>query len=103
MPSWTDCWGVAVRVTDDRLAHVLEHPEMRGEQERMMETLAAPDLVVRSRSDSDVRLYHRHYASSAVGAKFLCVVVKWGSSDALLITAYFTDRPKRGEVLWTKQ
>jgi hypothetical protein len=67
-----------------------------------METLAEPDVVIQSRSDPDVRLYHRLYQTSAVGAKHLCVVVKLRVEDAFLVTAYFTDRPKRGEILWSR-
>jgi len=25
----TDCFGIAVRLTEERMAHILEHPEMR--------------------------------------------------------------------------
>ena len=100
MPVWPDCWGVRIRVTEERLAHVLEHPEMVGEEAHIAETLAQPVVVIQSGSDPDVRLYHRLYSASAVGQKYLCAVVKWRSDDAFLITAYFTDRPKRGVVLW---
>ena len=74
---------------------------MAGEEARIAETLAAPDAVIRSGSDPEVRLYHRFHETSAVGAKHLCVVVKWREDDAFLITAYFTDRPKSGDTLWT--
>lgn len=57
-------------------------------------------VVIQSRSDSEVRLYHRLYRSNTVGEKHLCVVVKWRRDDPFLITAFFTDRPKRGAVLW---
>ena len=100
MPTWRDCWGTDIRVTQERLEHVLEHPEMAGEQGRMIQTLVEPDQVIQSLSDPDVRLYHRFYGTSRVGAKHLCVVVKWRAEDAFLVTAYFTDRPKRGRVLW---
>ena len=103
MPAWPDCWGRAIRITDERLAHVLTHPEMAREEVRIAETLARPDVVVQSGSDPEVRLYHRYYETSLVGAKHLCVVVKWRSDDAFLITAFFTDRPKRGSVLWTSE
>jgi len=68
MQVWADCWGVGVRVTDERLNHVLDHPEMAGQQARIAETLAAPDVVVQSVSDPEARLYHRFYPTSAVGA-----------------------------------
>ena len=101
MPVWFDCWDAPIRVTEERLAHILEHPEMAGEKSRIAETLSRPDIVIQSRSDREVRLYHRFYETSAVGAKHLCAVVRWRSDDAFLVTAYFTDRPKRGTILWT--
>jgi hypothetical protein len=92
-----------VRVTGERLAHVLERDEMVGEELRIAETLADPDIVIQSASDPEVRLYHRFYSQTPVGAKHLCVVVKWRIDDAFMITAYFTDRTKRGRALWNKQ
>ena len=103
MPTWSDCWGTDIRITKERLSHVLEHPEMAGEERRIAETLAQPDIVVQSASDPEVRLYHRLYETATVGAKHLCAVVKWRDGDAFLVTAYFTDRPKRGAVLWTNR
>ncbi|MCH8064849.1 MAG: hypothetical protein IIC90_03360 [Chloroflexi bacterium] len=103
MPTWPDCWGTNIRITEERLSHVLEHPEMADEERRIAETLAQPDIVVQSASDPEVRLYHRLYETATVGAKHLCAVVKWRDEDAFLVTAYFTDRPKRGAVLWTNR
>ena len=103
MPVWPDCWGAPIRVTEERLAHILGHPELAGEESRIAETLDQPNVVIQSASDPEVRLYHRFYETSAVGGKHLCAVVKWRSDDAFLITAYFTDRPKRGAVLWTSK
>jgi hypothetical protein len=37
-----------------------------------------------------------------VGGKWLCVVVKYLPDDAFVITAYFTDKVKAGEILWPK-
>ena len=30
MKTIQDCFGYAVRLTDERMAHILEHPEMSG-------------------------------------------------------------------------
>lgn len=91
-------------MTDERLAHLMEeHPEMVGQEPRLAETLAEPDVVIQSESDPEVRLYHRVYHHAIVGQKHLCVVVKWRSDDRFLLTAHFTDKVKRGSVLWTKR
>lgn len=65
------------------------------------EHLSFPQSVVQSASDAYVRLYYRFYQDTMVGEKFLCVVVKVGSDDAFVVTAYLTDRVKKGNVLWT--
>jgi hypothetical protein len=95
-----DCFGQMVRLTDERLAHILEHPEMRDLTAEVERTLREPQLVRRSRSDAAVRLFYEFYARTIVGGKWLCVVVKYGENDAFVVTAYLTDKPKPGEDLW---
>jgi hypothetical protein len=46
-----DFLGRAVRLTDERRAHILEHPEMVGLESAITETLRAPESVVQSVSD----------------------------------------------------
>lgn len=95
-----DCFGHPVRLTDERLAHILEHPEMTGMETEITRVLRQPQLVRRSRSDDDVRLFYEFYARTFVGGKWLCVVVKYRPGDAFVVTAYLTDKPKDGEDLW---
>jgi hypothetical protein len=95
-----DFQGLAVRLTDERLAHVLERPEMQGLEGAIEETLAQPEQVAQSFSDPQARLYYRHYIATRVGGKFLCVVVKVRDADAFVLTAYLTDRIKQGVQLW---
>jgi hypothetical protein len=68
----------------------------------LRKALASPDRIVRSRTDPTVELFYKHYASTPVTSKFLCTVVKALSGDNFIITAYYTDTMKRGEVLWEK-
>ncbi|MDO8749603.1 MAG: hypothetical protein Q7K03_00420 [Dehalococcoidia bacterium] len=91
--------GLTIRLTDERLGHILDHPEMVAMEAAIEETLAAADQIVQSRSDSQVRLYYRRYNETAVDDKLLCVVVKVLRDDAFVITAYLTDRTKRGTIL----
>ncbi|MFN3763662.1 MAG: hypothetical protein ACK4WK_10760, partial [Anaerolineae bacterium] len=56
-----DFAGRAVRLTDERRVHILEHPEMDGEEYRIGETLSRPDSVVQSYRDPNVWLYHKFY------------------------------------------
>jgi hypothetical protein len=98
-----DYHGSAIRLTDERLAHIQEHPEMVGLATAMEETLLHPIRVVESFSDPQARLYYRYYVGTMVGDKFLCVVVKFGGSDAFVLTAYLTDKMKNGVQVWPSE
>ena len=47
MSTLTDCFGRAVRLTDERLAHILEHSEMAGLAGELARVLRQPQLVRR--------------------------------------------------------
>ena len=97
-----DVWRNSVSLTEERRVHLLEHPEMREQEDKLAETLLEPDVVIQSQTDNTVRLFHRLYPGLTIGDKYLCVVVKYVGSDIFVITAYFTDKIKRGEILWKK-
>ncbi len=97
-----DYQGLLVRLTEQRLAHILTHPEMVEMETALAETLLVPEQVVESSADPSVWLYYRRYQDTQVGEKQLCVVVKTAVDDPFVITAYLTDRVKRGRVLWTR-
>lgn len=60
-----DYQGLAIRLTDERLAHILEHPEMHGMESAIGETLSHPQQVVQSFSDPEARLYRLFVTLSA--------------------------------------
>ncbi len=95
-----DFQGMEVRLTEERLEHILEHSEMTGREGAIEETLRTPERVLESLFDSEARLYYRFYRKTTVGAKYLCVVVKITQGDAFVLTAYLTDSVKRGWRLW---
>lgn len=97
-----DYAGNDIRLTDERLAHIKEHPEVSMHDSKIAETLLIPDIVIKSKSDEEARLYYKYYAGLSIGDKHLCVVVKFKQEDAFVITAYFTDSVKKGDVLWRK-
>ncbi len=95
-----DYQGRNVRLMDERLRHILEHPEMAGLEGALGETLRVPEIVMQSSSDQTAELNYRYYLGTKVGDKWLCVVVKSGLEDAFVVTAYLTDRVKKGIQLW---
>ena len=76
---------------------------MVGLREAVEETLRKPEVVIESPSDPLARLYYRFYHRTMVGGKHLCVVVKILGDDAFVVTAYLTDRVKKGTLLWPKK
>ena len=98
-----DIHGLAIRLTDERLAHILEHPEMVGLEDAIEATLLQPEQIVESLSDPQAHLYYRFYMGTRVGDKFLCVVVKVLETDAFVLTAYLTDKIKKGVRIWPSE
>ena len=98
-----DCFGRSVRMTDERIAHILQHLELVGMEEEISRVLAAPAEVRVSRSDETVQLFYEYYARTRVGGKWLCVVVKCLPDDAFVVTAYLTDLLKVGETIWRQK
>jgi len=92
-----------VRLTDERIAHILQHQEMIGMEAEIERVLQSPAEVRVSRSDNTVQLFYEFYAQTRVGGKWLCVVVKCPPDDAFVVTAYLTDQLKAGETIWPKK
>jgi hypothetical protein len=68
-----DCFGRFVRITDERLAHILEHEEMAEMKDELERILQDPAEVRVSRSDENARLFYEYYAQTQIGGKWLCI------------------------------
>ena len=100
---FVDHLGRRIRLTTKRRRHILEHREMKEWMDKIGEVLAHPDRVVRSRSDPRSELFYVWKTATRVGPKYLCVVVIVEPKNAFVVTAYLTDRVKKGEVLWPER
>jgi hypothetical protein len=99
-----DVHGRQIRLTDEREEHIeADHPEMSGQIGKLREALWNPDKVFRSFTDPAVELFYKYYNVTPVTEKYLCVVIKVLVNDLFIITTYFTDTVKRGEILWEKK
>jgi hypothetical protein len=104
MKWFRDIHNRRIRLTRERQKHIKsDHPEMSGQIDKIQDTLLNPDMIVRSKTDSEVELFYRHYDVTPVTEKYLCVVVKVLTGRSFILTAYFTDRIKRGQVLWVRK
>ena len=81
---------------------MLQHPEMMELEMAIAETVLRPQQVVESLTDSLARLYYRFYTGTTVEDKYLCVIVKVVGDDAFVLTAYLTDKVKRGVRIWPR-
>lgn len=100
---YIDYQGIRIRLSEERLAHIREHPEMKDVEPWIEQTLARPERVIESLSDPQARLYYRFYVGTRIGNKHFCVVVKILESDAFVVTAYLTDKVKKGRQLWPRE
>ncbi len=95
--------GRIVRLDEDRWKHVREHPEMKDEMDRLRETVVKPDEVRRSIYDASVWLFYKHYRNTPVTEKYLLVVVSIQNEEGFIVTAFFTDTVKRGDLVWSRK
>ncbi len=100
--TFVDYQGRSIRLPHERWKHILEHPEIAEQQERIIETLAKPELIVATEADPDVHAYHRLYPQTPVTRKYLIVAVKVLADDAFVLTAFFSGRLKKGQILWQR-
>ena len=89
MQRFFDEHGNEVRLTDERLRHILRrHPEMAFQMHRLAETIASPDAVIPSRSSGTVQLYYRLYPDLRGRNRYICLVVKRGTDYSFILTGY---------------
>lgn len=95
--------GKVIRLTFKQWVHIVEsHDYMAGNMSNILETLNAPDCIVKGSKDELIAL--RHYVDTNLGAKH-CVVVYKENKDGFIITAFFTSKPEtiiRRGIIWKK-
>lgn len=94
---------VPVRLTDERWQHIVRrHPEMGDQRERILETVAEPDLI--QQGDFGELLAVRHYPETPLTSKFLIVAYRETDlEDGIILTAYFASRASgRRTTLWKR-
>ncbi|MBU4373750.1 MAG: hypothetical protein KJ714_04775 [Euryarchaeota archaeon] len=97
---FSDRFKRRILLTEERWNHIIEtHPELKEMLKELQGTLENPELIKRSVYSENVVLFYGHYEHIYEG-KHLCVVVRLDNES--IVTAYITDRIKRGEVIWKK-
>ena len=95
--------NVPIRLTEERWQHIVHrHPEMDDQRERVLETLAEPELI--QQGDFSELLAIRFYSETPLTSKFLVVAYREISlEDGFIVTAYLTNRPSTKRVTQWKQ
>jgi hypothetical protein len=95
--------GVPVRLTEERWQHIADrHPELRDQRERILETVAEPDII--QQGDFGELLAGRYYSETPLTSKFLMVAYREiSSNDGFIVTAYLARRLSTVRaVIWKK-
>ena len=95
--------GVALRLTEERWIHIVtNHPELLTQRERVLETVAEPDVI--QQGDFGELLAVRSYEQTPLTRKHLVVAYREiGSDDGFIVTAYLARRPSTQRVLLWKR
>jgi hypothetical protein len=94
-----DVFGNKIVLTEERWNHIVfRHPKMAKNYEKLEKTLAEPSVIVESRLNKSVRLYHRRF-SALKGY----VVVVVNITRKFVITAYIALKVKQGNIVWQKK
>lgn len=92
-----------IRLDEERWNHVLKHPEMKNQINRVKETIINPDSVRESRHDPSVWLFYKLYTETPVTRKYLLVITRILNEEGFIVTAFFTDKMKKGGLVWKKK
>jgi hypothetical protein len=93
--------GVPIRLTAERLEHIARrHPEMLGEEERILEVVTSADYV--QEGDSATLIAIKYYPKTPLTEKYCAVVYReLDDGDGFVLTAYFTSKPsERRKTVW---
>jgi len=94
--------GKRIRLTHVQWLHIVFfHPEVEGEQDKIKHVLKEPKVVVEG-ATVDTRICYRMFGATPVSRKYLAVVIKVLDAEGFIMTSYFTERIRRGRVLWKK-
>lgn len=102
MPAFIDLFKRKIILTEENRSHILNRPELLNQEDKIEETLLNPELIKKSVSDDKVVIYYKRYQKTPVTSKYMAVVVKLTDKENFIISAYFTDRIKKGDLLWEK-
>jgi hypothetical protein len=91
--------GALVKTTHSywKIITQVKHPSIQGKEKLVKEVLRVPDEIRVSKKDNKVYLFYKKYAK-----RLLCVVARIDDGEGFIITVYYTEKIKEGELKWKK-
>jgi hypothetical protein len=91
--------GVPIRLTEERWIHIVEnHDDLAGYYDEVLMCVEDPDFVIKGYGYALIALRKKDEK------KFLAVVYKeLSESDGFIITAFFTFKIEKEEIIWQRQ
>lgn len=75
----------------------IKHPTVKGREAEIKQVLGNPDEIRVSKRDRAVLLFYKK-----IGKYYLCVIVRFFKKRGFIVTAYWTDKIKEGELKWKR-
>lgn len=81
---------------------ILQHDELTNQIGRMKKALTNPDFVLYDKKEDNFH-YYRYYVDTPVTEKYMLVIVKHLNKEGFIITAFFTRKVKKVEIVWSRR
>lgn len=95
--------GRVLKLTNTGWSHIRTvHPELQRELEKVNQTMKSPDFI-RQGNKADTFIFYKFFPETIVSQKYLALVIKYFNTEGVVITGYFTERIRKGEILWKRQ
>jgi hypothetical protein len=95
--------GKMLRLTNEGWDHICTvHPELKKELNKMKQAMKTPDLIKQG-NRADTLMLYKFFSKTIVSPKHLVLVIKYFNTEGFVITGYFTERIRKGEILWKRQ
>jgi len=95
--------GRKLRLTNEGWSHICTvHPELKKELNKVKQTMKTPDLIKQG-NRADTFMFYKFFSKTVVSPKHLVLVIKYFNTEGAVITGYFADRIRKGEILWKRQ
>jgi len=94
--------GRVLKLTNEGWRHICTvHPELEGELEKVNQTMKSPDFIKQG-NRADTFMYYKFFPTTIIYRKYLVLVIKYLNTEGTVLTGYFTERIRKGDVLWRK-